>query len=336
MNKNGEKSTIEEKKSSVVVGNPNNSESAPEVFSTIDKTRLALESVVPKSLKEKIGDSVKGVEIKDVLIIPEALKDKEVFSVEITNRKEFFKFENLKKLIPLLGKLVCEIYDERDEKKEWKEPKSEEEIAVFIQDNFIDADMFATDKMYIVGEPSKVSGFYFLKYNELNNKKIARIMLTTLESSERGSDLYGELTGMLLENESDVDGFTALTHTPAFAKSMKRTAKRNGLDFYFGGKKDGDKNTPLSEEDQEIIALLDKDIEEMVAEYEFSDFQEGLPNGYVSFGKNSIPPRTLDELKFHASEPLGQAFKELVEFQMKHRPSEGLYGTLYLVPQRTQ
>jgi hypothetical protein len=102
--------------------------------------------------------------------------------------------------------------------------------------------------------------------------------------------------------------------------------------MFFCNKRDGDSGKPVSAEEQKtLLRLQEMDIQGTIEDYKFEKFQEGLDDGYVSFGKDTIPPRTLDELNFKdPNDPLKETFKELIKTGEKIRPGEGVFGTLYI------
>jgi hypothetical protein len=284
------------------------------------------------SLKESFRKILKDcASVEDVPKKPADLGNREVFTVTIHDKEKLKEEMTLRALIPHFGKMAFEIFEDRTVEEPEFELPDEEAISEFVDDYLRGGDLGSTDKIYVMAEEGKVVGFFFLKNAELENgDKIDHILLTSMDGPFRGSGMHKQLSRIVFENE-DVDGFTALTHTPELVKSFVGMSEKEGFDAYFCNKKNADANIALTEEEKKTLDLYKKDIDRQVSEYEFDDLQTGIPDEYTSYGDSSIPPRRMEEVKLPEGDPVHQTFKDMIEWGEKNRPNEAIYGSLYMV-----
>jgi hypothetical protein len=294
--------------------------------------RPAPEVIPQSSLKETFREIFKDcASVEDVPKKPEDLGSKEVFTVTIHDKEKLKEELTLRALIPHFGRMAFEIFEDRKTENPELNLPDEEAISEFVENYFRGGDLGSTDKIYVMAEGGKVQGFFFLKNGELaNGDKINHILLTSMDGPFRGSGMHKQLSRIVFENE-DVAGFTALTHTPELVKSFVGMSQDEGFDAYFCNRKNGDASIALSEEERRTLALYKGDIDRQVNEYEFDDLQEGLPVGYTSYGKDSIPPRRMEEVKLPEGDPIGKTFREMIGWGNENRPGQALYGSLYMV-----
>lgn len=302
-----------------------------EKVTLVNDIRAELETVLTGNfvgkLKRDLGDTA---EISDLAVDAEVFQGSRVITVDIRDREKFLKSEQLKKLIPHVGKLIWNVFEDRQNPEPF-DLKSEEDTEEFIQNYFRDGDMGSADRMYLLEKDGEVQGLRFLKHRMLSNgQKSAHLLLAVLGPRAQGSGLFRELTHLLFKNEG-ADYFTGLTHTPQGVASFQKVAPKEGIELYYCNRKNADSTIPLTQGEAEMLRMLkEEDIDQQVKEYELTDMQAGLPSQYVTFGEASIKPRRMEELRMPEDSPLYQTMKELIEYQQKNRPGETIYGTLIM------
>ncbi|PIZ74373.1 hypothetical protein COY07_00740 [Candidatus Peregrinibacteria bacterium CG_4_10_14_0_2_um_filter_43_11] len=200
-----------------------------------------------------------------------------------------------------------------------------------MQNYFRDGDLGSADKVYVFSKDGKTEGASLVKYEEGEGTgKVLNLLLTTVENSSRDAGINKEMLDVLLSEERDVLGVMGVTHTPAAVINRMKVGARHGLTTYFGGRKNGDSNEALTDQERERLKAMMKLVDGNIKEYGFEGLQEGVPPFHVSYGESSIPPRIEEELLFSDTEsPLKKTFREMIRWQQEHKPEETVYGTLF-------
>jgi len=297
-----------------------------------DNTDKGLDKTDRPSLKKTLREALMGIaSVEDVRNKPKNLGDREIFTITIDDKEKFLEEENLRKLIPHFGRMVFTTFEDRDEKSTPQlNLPDEESTKEFVNNYFRNGDLGSTDKIYVINEGDVIQGFYFLKKCKLaNGENIDHLLLTTMDRPFQGTGAFKKLTKAVFDNE-DVSGFTGLSHTPELIKSYLRLAETEKLDIFFCNRKNGDASIPLTEEDKKTLELYKGDIKRQVGEYGLDELQEGVDETYTSYGSESIPPRTMDEVKLSEGSPLRKTFEDMIQYGEKNRPGEALYGSLFV------
>lgn len=261
--------------------------------------------------------------------LPEKMGDYEIHRIDIKDPAEMHKAENVRKLVPYIGKLHYDSFEDRDKNgSDWNE-NDPDFIDRFLRE-FVGLDISRANTIYVISEKGRVLGFYYLKYQPLKEgRRSAHVLLTTLDKPCRGTKVNEFLARTVFENEQ-VDAFTGVTHTPQLVKSWMRLGVIMGNDVYFCGRKYGDKDQVLTERERERIEeLMQYDIKKQSADYKCDELPAEYPH-YVNYGQG-IPPRKLSEVRLSPEDPLFQTFKELISFQQEQHPTEVIYGTIMML-----
>ncbi len=302
------------------------------------KTDVAETIKQTTSLKESLTEQLKGAaKVENPIWTPEELKGKEILAITIEDRAKFLEDGPMRTMEPLLGRLVYNTFQQRGEEEPPYPVHDEASQKELIDVYFRNGDMATTDKIYLILEGDKVASLYFLKHRTLEEgQKICHLLLSITDKPFRKTPSgYKNLARTVFKNE-EVDAFSGLTHTPGAVKTLKRVGDMEKMDVYFAGQKITTTDQPLTEQEKRMLSTVRKgDIDELVKEYGFEELQEGLPEEYVSYGSESIPPRKREEVLLKEDDPLRKTFMDLIDYQEKHKPGHAIYGTV-LIPKHPE
>lgn len=286
----------------------------------------------PSPLRAKLSTELAGIaKVSTPEWLPETLGQYEIHAIEISDKSAIKRAEHLRKFLPYVGRLYYETFQDREKEGSAWNPDDPTFMEMVVQEYLVDCDLSRAEKIYLITNNEQVLGMYFLKYRNFpSGKRIAHVLITTLDKPCRGTMVNELISRTVLENEK-VHAFTGVTHTPQLVKSWIRLGTMTDMDMYFCGRKNGDKREPISEREQKNIAeIMQYDFDKLSSEFECKVLPAQNPH-YLNYGSGSIPARKLSEVRLSPDDPVYQTFEELITFQEEKAPGECMYGTIMMI-----
>jgi len=293
------------------------------------ETRESIGALKISSLKDKLGASLAGTAKIEEVKPPENgnLKGKEVFAVKVEDPEKWATKENMRKLFPHFGRIICEAFEDKENEGSFN-PNDTEFMENLFKEHFLEGDISVTDTIYVVADKGEIEGFFMTHDDLIADHNCTSVVLTSVKRELRSKGLNKDLYRMAFEN-SDADAFVGVSHTPGAVKNRLAIGEEMGFNSYYCGYKNGDQNTATPAEDSKMLKEIEEGLRAKAVEYGYGEFQNGLPPHLISYGHSGIPPRRIEDVNLDPTSPLYKTFQKLTAVSDDpKRKDETIYGTL--------
>ncbi|MFA6306141.1 MAG: hypothetical protein WC651_05510 [Candidatus Gracilibacteria bacterium] len=306
---------------------------APVVKSGRRETRGSVADVLKgKSLVDVLRG--KFGEVADVTPVhfdfPE-LKGKEVFRIDVRDMKRWASRRNMRKLVPAFGETVFEAYKDREDPAVYN-PSDRAFMENFFENDMDGTDLSASNRIVAIADGGKVIGF--VSYSDfpvadLPGVNVGFENLGTMHPNYKGGGVFRKFREAVLDG-CGYDALASVSHTPAAVKSLIPKGKNAETDvMYFAGARNGDDGIQLSDKESAFVKIMNDAVKKASKDDEvIGHLQEGVPDGYVSYGTFGIPPRKKTEVDVaRVGQPLADKLFQLIDWQERNRPADDcVYG----------
>ena len=245
----------------------------------------------PNVFKERLEGLNIGATVVE-LPSSEALGENRLLRIDITDAEKWGSEEGARKLVPFFGELAWQAF--RKERKEEFEITNAVHQKEAIED-MDKANFSETDHIYVINDGERAIAFLAVEDIELeDDEKSCLVSLSVVHQERRNEGINKELYRCIFSS-GEYETVLGCSNTPSAVKARLQMGDEYGYTGYYCGWKNGWYGEHGTEEQEERVGKISRDIQEIYAESGTTIPLEDMPKHTVVAREDVVPIPPLKE-----------------------------------------